>query len=153
MTKEQDSKKDLAFTLFMSGLEITEIADKVGVSRQTISKWATTGNWKERRAARSVTRTELVNKTLLAINKLLDDVNKSNDADTIVGLADRLSKFASVIEKLDKKASIVDTVEVFIAFSKWLEFRATSDPLITKEFLQTLTRLQDAYIQELANKR
>ncbi len=34
----------------------------------------------------------------------------------------------SVIEKLDKKANVVDVIEVSMMFSKWLEFRAKSDP-------------------------
>ncbi len=37
--QEIENKKSLARALFMSGMEMTEIADKVGVSRVTVSKW------------------------------------------------------------------------------------------------------------------
>ena len=40
MTKaEIEKKRSLARTLFMSGMEQAEIAEKVGISRVTISKW------------------------------------------------------------------------------------------------------------------
>ena len=36
----------------------------------------------------------------------------------IAGLGDKLAKLSAVIEKLDKKANVVDAIEVFMAFSK-----------------------------------
>ena len=68
------------------------------------------------------------------------------------GLGDKLSKMASVIEKLDKKASIVDTIEVFMAFSKWLEYKSSTDQEITPEFMRKVNRLQDQYIAEHIGK-
>ncbi len=38
-----------------------------------------------------------------------------------------------MIEKLDKKANVVDVIEVFMAFSKWIEYRSTIDPEVTPE--------------------
>ena len=70
------------------------------------------------RAAKSITRPELVNKLLLTIDKLIEQVNASEDANLIAGLGDKLAKLSSVIEKLDKKANVVDAIEVFMAFFK-----------------------------------
>lgn len=149
MTKaELEKKKELARTLYMSGLEQAEIADKVGVSRVSISRWVTADKWKEARAAKNITRPELVNKLLLTIDKLIDKVNASDDADAMAGLGDKLAKLSSTIAKLDKKTNVVDAIEVFISFSRWLEFRAQSDDTITPEFIKTLNRLQDKYILE-----
>ena len=54
MTKaELEKKRSLARTLFLAGMEQTEIADKVGVSRVTISKWCVADGWKEARAAKT----------------------------------------------------------------------------------------------------
>ena len=76
MTKaEIEKKKSLARSLFLSGMEQTEIAEKVDVSRVTISKWCTADGWKEARAAKNVTRPELVNKLLLTIDTLITQVN------------------------------------------------------------------------------
>ena len=121
MTKaEIEKKKSLARSLFLSGMEQTEIAEKVDVSRVTISKWCTADGWKEARAAKNVTRPELVNKLLLTIDTLITQVNESNDPALVAGLGDKLAKLSAVIEKLDKKANVVDVIEVFMAFSNGL---------------------------------
>lgn len=145
MTKaEIEKKKSLARSLFLSGMEQTEIAEKVDVSRVTISKWCTADGWKEARAAKNVTRPELVNKLLLTIDTLITQVNESNDPALVAGLGDKLAKLSAVIEKLDKKANVVDVIEVFMAFSKWIEYRSTIDP----ELVRAINKYQDLYITE-----
>lgn len=136
----------------MSGMEMTEIADKVGVSRVTISKWCAADGWKEARAAKNITRPELVNKLLLSIDALIEEANASKDPAQMAGLADKLSKFSAVIEKLDKKSNVIDAIEVFKAFSGWLEFRAQTDPSITLELIQKVNQLQDMFIIESIGK-
>lgn len=149
MTKqESENKKSLARQLYLSGLEMNEIADKIGVSRVTVSRWCATDGWKEARAARNITRPELVNKLLGTINTLIDQVNASKDPTLIAGLGDKLAKLSSVIEKLDKKANVVDSIEVFMAFSKWLEYRSITDPEVTPELIKVINRYQDKYIIE-----
>lgn len=149
MTKaEIEKKKSLAHSLFLSGMEQTEIAEKVDVSRVTISKWCTSEGWKEARAAKNVTRPELVNKLLLTIDTLITQVNSSDDPTLIAGLGDKLAKLSAVIEKLDKKANVVDAIEVFMAFSKWIEYRSTIDPDVTPELVKAINKYQDLYITE-----
>jgi len=149
MTKaEIEKKKSLARSLFLSGMEQTEIAEKVDVSRVTISKWCTADGWKEARAAKNVTRPELVNKLLLTIDTLITQVNESNDPALVAGLGDKLAKLSAVIEKLDKKANVVDVIEVFMAFSKWIEYRSIIDPEVTPELVRAINKYQDLYITE-----
>lgn len=149
MTKaETEKKKSLARSLYLAGMEQNEIAEKVEVSRVTISKWCNADGWKEARAAKNVTRPELVNKLLLTIDKLITEVNESEDPSLIAGLGDKLAKLSSVIEKLDKKANVVDAIEVFMAFSKWLEYRSTIDPTVTPELIKTINKFQDMYLTE-----
>ena len=149
MTKaEIEKKKSLARSLFLSGMEQTEIAEKVDVSRVTISKWCTSEGWKEARAAKNVTRPELVNKLLLTIDTLITQVNSSDDPTLIAGLGDKLAKLSAVIEKLDKKANVVDAIEVFMAFSKWIEYRSPIDPDVTPELVKAINKYQDLYITE-----
>ena len=149
MTKaDTEKKKSLARSLYLAGMEQTEIAEKVDVSRVTISKWCNADGWKEARAAKSVTRPELVNKLLLTIDTLITQVNASNGATLIAGLGDKLAKLSAVIEKLDKKANVVDAIEVFMAFSKWIEFRSAVDPEVTPELIKAINKYQDLYITE-----
>lgn len=149
MTKaETEKKKSLARSLYLAGMEQAEIAEKVDVSRVTISKWCNADGWKEARAAKSITRPELVNKLLLTIDTLITQVNSSEDPALIAGLGDKLAKLSAVIEKLDKKANVVDVIEVFMAFSKWLEYRATTDPGLSPELIKAFNKYQDLYITE-----
>ena len=150
--KEMEQKKELARMYFMQGELQKTIAEKVGVSEQSISSWADKEGWHVKRAGINVTRPELINKALSALNKVLDQVQASDDIGVISSLPDKLSKFASAIEKLDKKANIVSVIDVFMAFSKWMQYRATFDKDITPEFLRTLNKYQDMYINEHISK-
>ena len=137
--------------LYVGGSEVAEIAERVGVSRQSVSAWINKNGWKELRAARSITRPELVNKLLVTINNLIEDVNTGDDPTSVSGLADKLVKLSSVIERLDKKANIVQTVDVFMAFSDWVEYQAKSDPEVTVAFMKVLNRLHNEFLLERAN--
>jgi len=149
MTKaETEKKKSIARSLYMNGMEQKEIAEKTDVSSVTVSKWCAAGGWKEARAAKSITRPELVNKLLMAIDALITQVNESGDPSLVAGLGDKLAKLSSVIERLDRKANVVDAIEVFMAFSRWIEFRAVSDPEVTPALVRAINKYQDMYITE-----
>ena len=149
MTKsELENKKQLGRALYLSGMDQQEIADRLGVSRVTISNWCTKEGWKEARAAKNITRPELVNKLLLTIDQLITSVNQSNNPDMIAGLADKLSKLSAVVEKLDKKANVVDAVEVFMAFNKWLQYNSEFDPEITPELIKAINKYQNQFLME-----
>lgn len=151
--KELEDKKDYARLLYMQGEQQKVIAEKVGVSAQTITKWVNVGGWVEQRAAQNITRPELVNKLLRTVNKMIEAVNDSDDPDAANGLGDKLAKFAATIEKLDKHTSIVDVIEVFMAFSKWLQFQAEFDENITPELLKTINKYHNQYINYLMQNK
>ena len=129
-------------------MELTEIADQLGVSRVSVSKWCSSGGWKEVRAAKNITRPELVNKLLLTIDNLIENVNQSNDPTLIGSLADKLSKLSATIEKLDKKANVIDAIEVFMAFNKWIQDQACYDPEITPELIKAINKYQNKFLME-----
>lgn len=149
--KDNENKRELAKMLYVGGSEVADIAERVGVSRQSVLAWINKNGWKELRAARSITRPELVNKLLVTINNLIEDVNTGDDPTSVSGLADKLVKLSSVIERLDKKANIVQTVDVFMAFSDWVEYQAKSDPEVTVAFMKVLNRLHNEFLLERAN--
>lgn len=154
MTKlELNQKRELARMYYMQGDSQKNIAEKVGVSAQTLGKWVEQNDWAKKRAAQNITRPELVNKLLLTIDKLIEQVHNSEDPSLIAGLGDKLSKLSTTIEKLDKKASVVDAIEVFMAFGKWLQYRATYDDEITPELLKAINKYQDLYITEIVSKK
>lgn len=149
MTKaEIEQKKTIGRSLYLSGMEQTEIADQLGVSRVTVSKWCTSEGWKEARAAKNISRPELVNKLLLTINDLIESVKKSGDPTLIGSLADKLCKLSATIEKLDKKANVIDTIEVFMAFNRWIQDQASYDPEITPELIKAINKYQNKFLME-----
>ena len=150
--KDLENKKETARILYMAGDTQQVIAERLAVSRATIIKWCKDGGWAERRAAKNITRPELVNKILLSINDILDQAMNDGGQEAFVGMGDKLAKFASAIEKLDKRTSVIDTIEVFIAFGKWMEFRMSTDKEVTPELLKTFNKYQDMYINEQLSK-
>lgn len=151
--KDFESLKEQARLMFMSGTPQNVIAERLEVSKVTVNKWVDDGGWKEARAAKNITRPELVNKLLVTIDKLLEEVNKSEDATMIANVGDKLSKLAAVIEKLDKKASVVDSVEVFMSFGNWLQNRASFDKELTSDILIKVNKYQDIYVTEQINNK
>lgn len=151
--KETEQKKELAQMYFMQGIPQKEISEKVDISKVTLSHWVTDGGWTEKRAAKNITRPELVNKLLRTIDNLIENVTASDDPKLIAGLGDKLSKLSSTIEKLDKKASVVDTIEVFMAFGKWMQYRASFDDELTPELQKAINKYQDIYISELISQK
>jgi transcriptional regulator with XRE-family HTH domain len=149
--KELETKKELARLYYMQGETQREIAAKVGTSEPTVGKWANTGKWALKRAGINITRAELVNKTLLAINAILEGFNSSDDPEKTID-ADKLCKLAKIVENLDKKSNIVDVIETFMAFNKWLQHRMTFDSEITIELVKTINKYQDLFVSERIGK-
>lgn len=144
--------REHARLLFMQGEPQKVIAEKVGVSAQTITKWVNDGDWQATRSAANITRPELVNKILKSIDVLVEDLVNEPSPEKTAAAADKLVKFAATIERLDKKTSVVDIIEVFMAFSKWLQYRMSFDPNVTPELIQTINKYHDLFISEQLQK-
>lgn len=144
--------REHARLLFMQGEPQKVIAEKVGVSAQTITKWVNDGDWQAARSAANITRPELVNKILKSIDVLVEDLVNEPSPEKTAAAADKLVKFAATIERLDKKTSVVDIIEVFMAFSKWLQYRMSFDPDVTPELIQTINKYHDLFISEQLQK-
>lgn len=144
--------REHARLLFMQGEPQKVIAEKVGVSAQTVTKWVNDGDWQAARSAANITRPELVNKILKSIDVLVEDLVNEPSPEKTAAAADKLVKFAATIERLDKKTSVVDIIEVFMAFSKWLQYRMSFDPNVTPELIQTINKYHDLFISEQLQK-
>lgn len=144
--------REHARLLFMQGEPQKVIAEKVGVSAQTITKWVNDGDWQAARSAANITRPELVNKILKSIDVLVEDLVNEPSPEKTAAAADKLVKFAATIERLDKKTSVVDIIEVFMAFSKWLQYRMSFDPNVPPELIQTINKYHDLFISEQLQK-
>lgn len=134
-----DKERELARLYYLQGDSQKAIAQRIGVSAQTVNRWVASGEWDSLRAAKTLSRKELVAKMLQKINERLD----SDD-----WTADEIIKAASAIEKLDKKNNVVTMMEVFATFGNWLAARMQIDPELTPEIIQVITKYQDIFISE-----
>jgi uncharacterized protein YjcR len=137
--KELDHIKELAKLYYLRGDTQKMIAENIGISRVTMSNWVRSGNWDTLRTASTITRKELIAKMMQNASEKLEKGEMSYD---------EMSKLASTIEKLDKKANIVTIIEVFTAYNKWLIARMQLDPEITPELVKTMNKYQDMFINE-----
>lgn len=150
--KVSTDRREFAEALFMQGMPQNSIAEKVGVSANTIGKWVKDGCWGEKRTAQTLTRREVVNNVLRSLNTLAIKLGEA-DISQVGGLSDQIAKLSSTIQKLDKEASVVDFIDCFMAFGRWLEYQAETDPEITAEFRKLVNKYQNKYILELLGSK
>ncbi len=138
-------QKDLAHTLFLNTNKTQDqIAEQVGVTPQTLSKWVIAGNWHLLRSARQVTRPQLVRQYLLQLNELNNIIAERPEAERIPSPAetDQMAKLAKLVESLDKETSLMDYVHVmenfllFLARAGQVHMLTPLEPLVN-EFLLT----------------
>lgn len=144
--------KELARIMYMSGQTITDISAAIEVSRVTVTKWCKDGMWQQQKTAMSITRPELVNKILEAISTLLNEAAELKTAKEMSGFCDQLIKLSAAATKLDdKKADIVSTVDICIAFGRWMELRMSTDKEVTPEVVKLINKYQNLYLNERFN--
>lgn len=136
---KNDQRRELARMYYMQGETQKSAAEKAGASRNTVAAWVKDGQWDSLRAAKTITRKEIVNKMLRQINERIESREWSPD---------EICKASAAIEKLDKQTNIVTVIEVFSAYNSWLVARMRLDPELTPELVKTMNRYQDIFIGE-----
>lgn len=149
--KTNAGQQELAKILYMSGLQQDEILQKVPVTRQTLSRWINANGWKEQRAAKTITRPQLINSILQSISKMMEDANKPGNEDKLAGLGDKLIKAATAIQKLEKSTSVVDRIDSLIDFENWLMKNKDKYPAVTPEMINLINTMHSDYLNSLFN--
>ena len=144
--KTNAGQQELAKILYMSGLQQDEILQKVPVTRQTLSRWINANGWKEQRAAKTITRPQLINSILQSISKMMEDANKPGNEDKLAGLGDKLIKAATAIQKLEKSTSVVDRIDSLIDFENWLMKNKDKYPAVTPEMINLINTMHSDYL-------
>ncbi len=137
--KDLSVKKELARMYYYNNETQKAIAEKIGVSCVTVNKWVKEGEWEAKRAAKFITRQELVAKMLKKINEKLESGQWT---------ADEMVKATTAIEKLDKQTNVVTIMEVFTKFDNWLVSRMQFDTELTPELVNQIHRYHDLFISE-----
>ncbi|WP_418968360.1 DUF1804 family protein [Alistipes putredinis] len=148
-TISRQQQKEFARTLYLrENLTQAEIAERVGVSRQTVIRWMGAEKWDELKASISMTAEEQIRnlqRQVIEINNSILNRESGNryanakEADTIV-------KLTTAINKLQTEAGIHEIVGVGAAFIDFIR-------PIDLEKAQEFTRLFDAFIKAKMTKR
>jgi DNA-binding XRE family transcriptional regulator len=144
MSKQNIDKKDIAKSLYLNGnFTQEEIADKVGTTRQTVSRWIKEGGWEDLKASITITPAQILsglNRQIVEINNNINEREEGKRFATVAE-ADTLAKLASAIKKIEQDVGIADIVDVGIRFTNWLR---PLDLDKAKEFNELL----DAFIKD-----
>jgi len=141
-------KRDYARMLYLKdNLSLKEIAERVGTSAQTLTKWKADGNWESLKANFVISRQETLSRTYQQINQIFSELEEKNDkGETITksisaSKADTLCKLSATAKALETELSISIFIDVFIKFGGWLR---EADFSLAKK----MTELQDSFIKE-----
>ncbi|MEE1081335.1 MAG: helix-turn-helix domain-containing protein [Bacteroidales bacterium] len=139
-------KKSIAKALYVqSGYTQEEIAEKVGVTRQTVGRWVKAEGWEELKASQTITPAQIIaqfNRQIVEINNKISEREVGQRFATPQE-ADAINKLASSINKLQNEVGIADIVSVGMRFLTWLR---PLDP----EAGKTFNNLFDTFIKEVA---
>lgn len=144
MANNNIDKKSIARELFINGgFTQEEIADKIGMTRQTVGRWVKSESWEDLRASVTITPEKIIaglNRQIIEIN------NKINEREPGCRFAtpqeaDAIAKLAGSIQKLQKEVGVADIVSVGMRFLTWLR---PLDP----EAGKTFNNLFDAFIKD-----
>ena len=76
----------------------------------------------------------------------IDEIISDEDFDS--KSADILSKVTKTLESLQGDVSTIQSIDVFVAFGKWLERQRKVDASITEELIKYINSLQNQYVEE-----
>ncbi len=136
-------KKEWAQTLYLrENLTQAEIAERVGVSRVTISNWIKAGKWEEHKAGITLTRQEQVNNLYRQVAEINRNIASRPDGQRFPSSkeADILGKLSAAISKMEQETGIADKISVLSDFINWLRELDT-------EQARAITALADSYIK------
>lgn len=143
-TLNNSQKKQWAQTLYLrENLTQLEIAERVGVSRVTVSKWVRDGKWEEQKAGITLTRQEQVANLYRQVAEINRTIATRHEGERFPNSkeADILGKLSAAIRNMEQETGIADIISVLTAFIEWLR------PLDLDK-AKEITRLGDAFIKD-----
>jgi transcriptional regulator with XRE-family HTH domain len=118
-------KKEHARLLFtQEKLSQKEIAERTGVSEQTVTKWvnANNGEWKRLRQSIIVTKKEQLSRIYEQLDEITQEIQKRDPGKRYASSkdADILVKLTAAAKNLETETSISEIIEVSMRFLNWL---------------------------------
>lgn len=119
---DMSSKKDYAKMLYtVQGVTVQkELAERVGVSAQTINKWVNSEDWEMLRASVIMTKEQELRRLYRRLTFLNDTIEKREESDEgkpiTASEADAISKLSKAIHELETDTSISEAMQVMKDF-------------------------------------
>jgi len=132
-------KVEYAYLLFMQRVSQEDICKRVGISSPTLRSWKDSGGWEEKRACRTISLDDLMQKALVRINAMLDD--------NITFSADAFAKAVKQLKELKTANTIDDDINSFMSFQDFMIQQRMNHLDLTDEFIKAVVKFQDIYIQ------
>ena len=141
-------KQEYAYLLFTKneGLTLEEIAKRVGVHPNTITRWKARDNWEEMSESLLTTRHEQLRRLYMQLKELNNHIMTKDEGLRFANKAeaDSMIQITRSIESLQKDISIGTVIDVFVPF---IEFVAKVNPEQSKSIIE----LQDSYIKRISS--
>lgn len=141
MTNQQ--KKEWAKLLYTKEhLPQVEIAERVGVTPQTINRWVKRENWELLQASLTVTREEQLGMLYRQIAEFNRNISNRPEGERFANAkeADAINKLAAAIAKMERETGLG---EIISAFQQFLDFLRKTDIELSKRFIP----LMDAFVK------
>lgn len=118
-----NQKKEWAKMLYLKEhVTQAEIAERTGVSKQTICKWIKAEKWEMLKTSVSLTREEQLGnlyRQVAEINKAIAE-RKEGERYATAKEADSINKLAAAIERMEREVGIADIISVSKGFLDWM---------------------------------
>lgn len=137
-------KKEWAQLLFVhQKMTQKEIAEKVGASEVTISKWVNDGNWAKLKTSLVMTKQEQLARLYNQVSELNDHIESREEGLRFANSreADVITKLASAIKSLESDISLAEVINVFVSFNEFCR------SVTTIEEVKKMVVLQDSFIR------
>lgn len=148
-TTGQIDKRSLAKSLYLEGnYTQEEIAEKVGVSRQTVVRWAKDDAWQELKTSMSITPEQLIQQMQQQVAEVNRNIMSRPEGSRYAtpAEADAINKLTTAIKKLQDDVGISDIVSVCMRMLTWLR-------AVDVELAKTFSNLMDAFIKDQINTK
>lgn len=146
-SKNYENLREIAQMLFLQGYLQKEIAVKLGISEQTITRWGKEDNWKHKKTNILMSKNNRLSELyeeLAEFNKMIREKEGYKVASSKEGDARR--KLIKDISELERKYNIAQTTVIardFILFTSDMDF----------DFAQKANGYFDLFINDLINKQ
>lgn len=136
---ESLTNSNYALKLYIQGVSQVEIADRCGVSPQTITDWKEKYQWDLKKAARTISLEELANKCMQKAGEMLDQPIGAFNSDAF-------AKAIAQLKTLLPKNTVDTDIMTFMAFQDML-IEIRHEEGLEESFIKKVSAMQDRYIK------